>query len=635
MSRIQDLTRDKVLFNASTRRKYDTDIEIGIQSFKSFLNSIAYGKESDDRSGKRELLLGYLRSQPPSNDEEGSPYLADIIKTWHFSAQSNVENLFSSVAAVLALLLKSIASLIEFREWGNRLCRTLLHDDQVKLFDRGLSVNKAKEYIVTPCLRLLTEVLSFDGGHAAKSLFRHREITFKRLEIFLGVRKNAQGDEHQSRNRLSLRECALRYLHANLRLQNPTAKMYILAQGRVVRAWLEDIAEDPPDIVLCLLDVLKEDVALDSAINISAKNRLFNEWVLSRLATLYSYEEAPSLSKGYRSVQKTVHEFLLLICTSPGYGVLDLRNEGHPDVSCSISGTSAGSTRDLFKSNKTYGNGQTSNGNGKLSSFLQTLRPHANVAQSDLAIAIFRKTPELVSDYFLRRKAFSFDPKATATWVGYSAFLLATVQIPLPEALIPKSGGDAVPPSYHKIIESIIPHPLTKKVMTRCLTQSTDLVKFLAIRILTAAFEKFSRLLGICKEMQACTIGKNCAVAWSQFTSKVTNEFCERIPDIECVISQFRSCPKDNVMLLESITRLLSLFYEVVPQTALEQKFDISVVLSAALDSQDSHAEGRGEIGMLLLELEHLLSIAHRSPTMQWFHKPGTYKYVRHVCSFV
>ena len=579
------------------------------------------------------MLLEYLRSRPPSDNEENSTYLTDIIKTWHFSAQSNVENLFSSVAAVLALLLKSIATLIEFREWGNHLCRTLLHDDQVKLFDRGLSVNKAKEYVVAPCLRLLTEVISFDGGHAARSLFGQREITFKRLEIFLGERKHAQGDESKSRKGLSLRECALRYLHANLRLQNPTAKMYILAQGRIVRAWLEDIAADPPDTVLGVLEVLKEDVALDSAMSVAAKSRFFNEWVLGRLATLYSYKEASSLSKGHRSVQKTVHEFLLFICTSPGYGVLDSRNEGHPDVSHSIIDEYVVSANDLFRSNKSYGDDQTTIGNGKLSSFLQTLRPHANVAQSDLVIAVFRKTPELVSDYFLRRKAFSFDPKATTTWVGYSAFLLATVQIPLPETLRPKSVSDTVPPLYDKIIESIIPHPLTKKVMTRCLNQSTDLVKFLAIRILTAAFEKYSRLLRICKEMQACAIEKHCAAAWSKSTSKLTDEFCERVPDIESVISQFRSCPKDNVMLLECITCLLSLFYEVLPQTALEQKLDISVALSAALNSQDSHAEGLEEIGMLLLELEHLLAIAHRSPTMQWFHKPGTYKYMHQVCS--
>ena len=555
-----------------------------------------------------------------------------MIRTWHFSAQSNVESLFSSVAAVLALLLKSIASLIEFREWGNLLCKTLLHDDQVRLLDRGLSVNKTKEYVIAPCLKLLTEVVSFNGGDAARSLFRQREITFKRLEIFLGVRKNAQGDGPKGRKGLSLRECALQYLHANLRLQNPTAKMYILAQGRVVRAWLEDIAEDPPDIVLRLLDVLREDVALDSAISLAAKSRFFNEWVLGRLTTLYSYKEASGLSKGHRSVQKMVHEFLLFLCTSPGYGVLDPRNGGYPDGSRSKTDMYAVSTSDLFRSNKSHGDDQTTIENGKLSSFLQTLRPHANVAQSHLVIAVFRKTPELVSDYFLRRKAFTFDPKASATWVGYSAFLLATVQIPLPETLKPQSVTDAVPALYDRIIESIIPQPLTKKVMTRCLNQSTDLVKFLAIRILTTAFEKFARLLRICRKMHACAIEKHCAAAWSQSTSNLTNEFCERVPDIESVISQFRSCPKDNVMLLECITRLLALFYEVLPQPALEQKFDISVAFLAVLDSQDSHAGGQGEIGMLLLEHEHLLTIAHRSPTMQWFHKPGTYKKMHQVC---
>ena len=85
-------------------------------------------------------------------------------------------------------------------------------------------------------------------------------------------------------------------------------------------------------------------------------------------------------------------------------------------------------------------------------------------------------------------------------------------------------------------------------------------------------------------------------------------------------------------MLLESITRLLALFYEILPQPALDQKFDISVALLAALDSQDTHTEGHGQIGMLLLELEHLLTVAHHSPTMQWFHKPGTYKYMLRVC---
>ena len=160
--------------------------------------------------------------------------------------------------------------------------------------------------------------------------------------------------------------------------------------------------------------------------------------------------------------------------------------------------------------------------------------------------------------------------------------------------------------------------------MTRCLNQSSDLVKFLALKILTAGFEKLAKVLRICKGMQYYTNEKHCAVAWDQTASKLTTEFSGRVPDMEAVIAQFRSCPRENVILRASITRLLALYYEVVPQLALEQKLDISMAFSTALGQKNSQAESLEEDGIQLFEIEHLLSIAHRSPNMQWFHKPGT-----------
>ncbi|KAK3174498.1 hypothetical protein OEA41_001744 [Lepraria neglecta] len=589
-----------------------------IQSFRSFVESIAYSKEGEDRAAKRELLLEYLQSQAPSDAEGTFTYLADIIKTWHFAAQSNVEGLFSAVAAVLALLLRTISSLIKFRVWGNHLCKTLLQDDQMTLFNRGLTANKTKEHLISPCLRLLTEIVSFDGGHAARSLFRQRETTFNRLETFLGMRMSAHA---QDRKRASLRDNALQFLYANFRLQNPAAKVYILAQGRVVRAWFEDITEDSPSVVLETLEVLKKHIAMDAALTISTRSRFFTKWILGRLATLYGYDEADNLAGGQTSVQKSAHEFLQFLCTSPGLGVLESPHGSHRDAKSSDSHVATSSQQDRFIPDKPP---KEDHMNAKLASFLQTLRPHASVLQSDLIIAVFRNTSELVSDYFSRKNSFSFDPKATATWVGYSSFLLATVQIPPSERLTPKSVNDRVPSSYARIIESIIPHPLNQKVMTRCLNQSSDLIKFLALKILTAGFEKLAKVLRICKGMQYYTDENHCAVAWDQTASKLTIEFSGRVPDMEAVIAQFRSCPRENVILRESITRLLALYYEVVPQLALEQKFDISMAFSTVLGQKKSQAESLEEDGIQLFEIEHLLLIAHRSPNMQWFHKPGT-----------
>ena len=567
------------------------------------------------------MLLEYLQSQAPSDGEGTFTYLADIIKTWHFAAQSNAEGLFSAVAAVLALLLRTISSLIEFRIWGNHLCKTLLRDDQMTLFNRGLTANKIKEHLISPCVRLLTEIVSFDGGHAARSLFRQRETTFNRLETFLGMRMSAHA---QDRKRASLRDNALQFLYANLRLQNPAAKVYILAQGRVVRAWLEDITDDSPSAVLETLEVLEKHIAMDAALTISTRSRFFTGWILGRLATLYGYDEADNLAGGQTSVQKASHDFLQLLCTSPGLGVLQSPNGSHLDAGSPDGRVATSSEQNRFISDKPPKEDHITRKNTKLASFLQTLRPHASILQSDLIIAVFRNTPELVSDYFSRKKSFSFDPKVTATWVGYSSFLLATVQIPPSERLTPKSVNHRIPSSYATVIESIIPHPLNQKVMTRCLNQSSDLVKFLALKILTAGFEKLAKVLRICKGMQYYTDEKHCAVAWDQTASKLTTEFSGRVPDMEAVIAQFRSCPRENVILRESITRLLALYYEVVPQFALEQKFDISMAFSTALGQKKSQAESLEEDGMQLFEIEHLLSIAHRSPNMQWFRKPGT-----------
>ena len=546
--------------------------------------------------------------------------LADIIKTWHFAAQSNAEGLFSAIAAVLALLLKTISSSIEFRIWGNHLCKTLLQEDQIQLFNRGLTANKTKEHLIAPCLRLLTEIVSFDGGHAARSVFRHRETTFNRLETFLVMRMSAHA---QNRKRPSLRDNALHYLYVNLRLQNSAAKMSIIAQGKIVRAWFEDVIEDSPSTILQMLDVLKRDIALDPKLSTSAKSRFFSDWLLGRLATLYSYQETERLPEGCQSVQKSTHELLQFLCTSPGLGVLDARNGEAQNVNSSAADGTTWKAQNWSKPKAPFKDNESTNSDLKLASFLQTLRPYANVLQKDLIIAVFRNTPKLVSDYFLMSRSFSFEPKATATWLGYSSFLLAILQIPPPNSLIPKSVNDPVPPSYATVIESIIPHPMTQKVMTRCLNQNSDLIKFLSTRILTAAFKKLALVLRKFEDVHYCTDEKHCAVAWDQAASQLTIEFCRRVPDMEVVIAQFRKCPRDNVMLRESISRLLALYYEVAPQLALEQIFDISVALSTALGHKDLQIGSPEENGIRLLELKHLLSIAHWSPNMQWFHKPG------------
>lgn len=567
------------------------------------------------------ILLEYLQSQTAKKSENPSTHLADIVKTWHFAAQENVESLFSSVVAALALLLKTISTLIEFRDCGNHLCRSLLQDDQIKLFDRGLSANKAKKHLISPCLRLLTEIVSYDGGHSARIVFRQREVVFKRLEIFLGMRKAFTGEGAENRQRPSIRNTALRYLYANLRLQAPAAKTHLLIHGKVVRAVFEDISEDSPTVILELLETLKKDVASDNALSQTAKSRFFNGWALSRLGTLYKYAEVDVTAEGGVDVQQVTHDFLLYLCTSPGHGVLNAQGQlntgiedGKPE---DRSETELLSGHNFRKDNPSTGR------NTRLALFLQGLRPYASVLQSELILAVFQTVPGMVSDYFARKKTFSFDPKATATWIGYSTFLLATVQLPLPRTFTVSNVEDWTPPPYNKIIDSIMPEPLTQKTMTRCLNQSTDLIKFLSTKLLTAAFEKLAEVLRIYRGRHSQTDQHRDSSRWDQAALEITTGFCSRIPDIDHVIAQLRSCSFEKAVLRECLTRLLVLYYVVVPQVALEAKFDVSIALSAALQVDSPDVGSQQKHGVRILELDHILNIAKRSPNLQWWHKSG------------
>lgn len=96
------------------------------------------------------------------------------------------------------------------------------------------------------------------------------------------------------------------------------------------------------------------------------------------------------------------------------------------------------------------------------------------------------------------------------------------------------------------------------------------------------------------------------------------------------VINTFRQTPDDQEHILqrEAVTRLLSLYYEVVPAQALEEQFDISGALTASLVREETPVSEAPELNaMRSLELEHLLSIARHSAGMRWFHTQGGLKF--------
>ena len=597
-----------------------------IRQFKLFLNSIAHGEDRDAAAARSNILLAYLQSQsqPRYKEKTKAAYFSDLIQTWSFAAQSDNENLFSSIAGVLALFFKVTSSSLEFRDIGNQLCQTLLEDEQLKLFERGLSTNRFKEHVASPCLRLLMEVTSHDGGAAAGIIWRKRDVTFKSLDAFIRMRKDPVGLQKDAKRAPSIRNISLRYLFANLRLQSPAAKagILILAQGKLARAVFQDIKRDPPAIVSETLQIFKTYVLLDDKLPQHIKKHVFREGTLLCIASLHNYNEPDVASEEQIAVRQAAHTFLLFACTSDKAEILEAIKPVQPKSSklADESSHTASWTSILNATTPTNQVKHTSFKNVSISLFLQGLRPFANVMDKDLIIAIFDAAPGLLGDYFERKKSFSFEPKLTATWLGYSMFLLSTVQLPLTDRYLEtlqRSGTTlAIPAST--IIETILPTPLTHKSLTRCLNQQVDLIAFMTLKILIAAFQKLQSLLQWLQNT-----GYQSPAAARHATAELKAEFRTRCPDMRHVIAGFRKCPTGNVALREAYAQLVALYYSIVPQAALDEKFDISIALSDILLGNEPESQG-AKGGLNSLNAEHLQQIAHYSPDMRWLYKPGT-----------
>jgi nucleolar pre-ribosomal-associated protein 1 len=164
----------------------------GMASFKAFLESILYHRDEDSRASQLSILREYLDTQKPADPKDTEhPFMGQLWQAWSFANQNNNEHLASAVCAIFALLLRTLSTLLDFREHGFLLCRTVLLHQHLRLVKRGLDAPKHKDFVISPCIRLLTEVTSFDGGVLAREVYKRREQTFdiSTLRRNLGVVK--------------------------------------------------------------------------------------------------------------------------------------------------------------------------------------------------------------------------------------------------------------------------------------------------------------------------------------------------------------------------------------------------------------------------------------------------------------
>ncbi|OLN81189.1 Uncharacterized protein C14G10.02 [Colletotrichum chlorophyti] len=590
----------------------------GIQSLKVFLDG--FNSNDGDNRDRFALLKEYLDASRPRDASDDAVFLADVMETWSYAAQINNEAIMSAVPAVLALLLQVVSQSLELLPHALDIARTLLQERQLKLIAKNLSAPKGSGYIISPTLRLLREVVTLDGGTLARRVFRARDQTFVNFARNLEI-KHLTGETAavEDPSKPSVRTNAIKLFLSCLKFLPTEAKKELLLLKEVFSHLTFLLKEDPPLLIIEMLDALKKYALLDDKLPREVKFRVFNTKTLDRLAGLYAYRHDVE-GDDKPSVREAVHAFLLYTCTTPGAGVLysgtglypkELEDEAAQDVkSLDDFGLERVAWMDKYKE-------EIAVANFVLSDFIQKLRPWSSLKHSELIVAIFQSAPELVASYFLNNKSFTFEPKLSMTWIGYAAFLFNTVNLPLPPHFGPVAGYRRVPPPTSILLDNILPLPLKQRDLVRCLSHKSPLVAFFAVRILVLALQKLDVALKMHRE--AAELSR---ATWDTAARRLIDEFCQKIPDMKEVTKCYKAMDEENVLQREAASRLLLLYYEVIPQVALRANFDVSPFLVNSLTRLDAAAgEESQNRALALMELENLIAIAEYSPGMRWFAK--------------
>ena len=539
------------------------------------------------------------------------------MQAWSFASQVNDNSLLSMIPNTLALLLRTISSCINFQSVGSRLCRTILKEDNITLLDKGLSASGANGHLIMSCLGLLIEIASFDGGSLVRRVYNQRNVTFKRLDVFLNMRAPIDIVSEKGSLENSVRSYAFKYVLINIRYLDKVAKADFLSYPRLVKALLLDVVKEAPDLISEFLAVIKANVLLDESFPRSVKNRIFIDTNLKQIATLFNLEgDAHAYNDEQLSIPDRAQELVRIICTSRRQGIVYKQDGWYPPGMKEKAAMHDKSLEHDFSPALTMF-GEYSNKvpvrNTTLASFLQDLRPWASIREKEIALAIFHSAPELVADYFKRKQPFSFDPRLSTTWIGYSGFLLAVVSLPLPTLDMFQGSRVLMPPPVSIIMESIVPAPLTQKVMKMALNHSSKLVRLCATRILVAILQKLEKLSAHFDSMDA-------PPQWKAMVPVIAHRVQTRISDLGVIVNLFGSCVKERSVLRDALVYLLTLYHKVAPEMSGGQRFDVSNHLTDTLFQRLSEINQNQHLS-LFFELNCLIEMANYSLESRWWQK--------------
>ena len=600
---------------------------IGLLSLRALLGSVVPPGENVDTTNyifAIQSLLDLLNHNV--TDFSDKDCFGQIVQPWHLALRVNNDYLLSSIASTTVLLLRAFDRIPQFHDHGIRLCRTLLRKPEAKLLSTCLALPKNKAHLISLTTQILTELVSFDAGAVAWTVFAERDylLDYRILTRNLRIREIQAVKFFSDEVSKSVRTNACLYLLANLRYQSTSAKIHILKLRSLFQALFDGIESNPIDLVRDILYVTKTCIVLDGSLPKYSKSAIWTVMTFkSVINILRTHVTEPEALKKHEENQDLALGLILSACKMPEAGLLVPNTSWHSSEG-SVFGKIIDEEADplqlieveLYSLDRAIDpTRKIAIKNRMLGEFIMHLRPYANVKECHILLETFIAAPELIAYYFYRNSTLSHEPKLSNTWLGYSSFIHSVTKLPICQL-----AEGWPPPPIFLVIESILPLPFTQRNFRRCFNHSSPLIRFFAIQYLVSALRKLQQVRNKFMSFKDSKFGS----VWKKAASQLLIAISQRCPGMRDVITAFKSTPPSLVIQSEAASALVELYFEVIPQAALREHFDISMDLCNALQHDDVDLEPI-EGQLRFAKLYRLANVARYSTNVNWFSRPGEF----------
>ncbi|KAJ3138821.1 nucleolar pre-ribosomal-associated protein 1 [Physocladia obscura] len=485
---------------------------------------------------------------------------SDLLRAYlKASPEHEIQRIESTILEVLANVLTA-AKLMDLRGVATSLTKEIIRGHMKPLYK---AISSKKHSLIQAGMKLLSALVIQTSG-CTRELFDTFNFTMKALPSLFRIKKSSDKGHMDD-----VRGLYIRFLLGFLMYGDLNVKKGILETKDTISGIFRGTLEDHYLTLDFIFSVLKKAVVDDNLLSRSVKQAFFNSYVLELITKLYSRNDSsiPGTTsefdeKSGKTVADLAHDFLMHLCTRPGFGIC-YKESGWLQLKkvTSLGGESGNvvvTTKNIRQRN------------GHLLKWAAYLRPTEVAQEMTILLELLKNCPELVQPYWAQ-VSHSFEPRLSVKWVANMALAANIIALPVPSMLatsntknsiqtmqnvdqqVPQDPNTVlVPPSVNILAENILPTVLTKLAMGRALQQTSITVRHVAAFVLSRALEKLGCVLVeiervykhlVCAaanstdEFDITIAGENGVGAeWIHLAESLVDEIRKRVPEVQIVL---------------------------------------------------------------------------------------------------